>query len=583
MGRDVRLCVLTAPEQRCVDDIPDATLKTLTVTGSDGESAAVDAPLSPERTLSVWGTTTPPPPSTYATSTPDGFTLHPLPPPPPGTSTPFHRAVATSTTLIAGAQATTTPHRAVVPTDATWATVAGSTASPHGHVVVFDDRGRTLADGRAPLIPGANPVIAATMVDGYSARYHVEVTRTERALADNADDAEVAGQDFGSGSDHVAQSFEVGRNEPIAAIRVWFHAVPENAAVTAALYVPDPMNTDNPGTKRTDLELAGEALRPGMNTFKMPDEAALTPGRYFLYLTVVGGADAGLVLQAGADSERAKLFGWSIADGLRRSGGAGNWSGSATPFGMAVMAATGVRSDAELTSLELTDGAGNPIVLDPPFASATTQYAKTVPFRIAQVTVVPTRADDNAVLEWLDGDDNPIEDGDPDTDGHQIGLGIGEKTVRLRLTAEDKVTVRTYTLVLTRTENDVPAFAEWVYAAAISIPGRPSTSRTVRSRLSKRNPRRFMPVSILRWHDTVTPRRAAASLSARAAKGDDTVGVSPWVNTPSRSLMPRAPKTRIGARMPPSRRVTASSMSAQASMAAPACSRARATGTAPCP
>ena len=92
-----------------------------------------------------------------------------------------------------------------------------------------------------------------------------------------------------------------------------------------------------------------------------------------------------------------------------------------------------------------------------------------------------------------------------------------------------------------------------------------------------------MPVSILRWHVTATPRRAAASLNARAANGDDTVGVSPWVNTPSRSLMPRAPKTRIGALIPPSRKVTASSMSAQASIAAPACSRARATGTAPCP
>ena len=92
-----------------------------------------------------------------------------------------------------------------------------------------------------------------------------------------------------------------------------------------------------------------------------------------------------------------------------------------------------------------------------------------------------------------------------------------------------------------------------------------------------------MPVSTFRWHATAAPRRAAASPSARAAKGEETVGVSRWVNTPSRSLTLRAPKTRMGARTPPSRRAAASSMSAHASMPAPADSRARATGTAPCP
>ena len=59
-----------------------------------------------------------------------------------------------------------------------------------------------------------------------------------------------------------------------------------------------------------------------------------------------------------------------------------------------------------------------------------------------------------------------------------------------------------------------------------------------------------MPVSILRWQRSATPRRAAAACSARAAPGVEIVGVRSCSNTPSRSLTLSAPKTRIGARTP---------------------------------
>jgi TRAP-type C4-dicarboxylate transport system substrate-binding protein len=56
-----------------------------------------------------------------------------------------------------------------------------------------------------------------------------------------------------------------------------------------------------------------------------------------------------------------------------------------------------------------------------------------------------------------------------------------------------------------------------------------------------------------------------------------------WSKTPLTSLTLSAPKTRIGIRMPARRRSTPSSMSATASIVAPARSSAAPTGRAPCP
>ena len=67
-----------------------------------------------------------------------------------------------------------------------------------------------------------------------------------------------------------------------------------------------------------------------------------------------------------------------------------------------------------------------------------------------------------------------------------------------------------------------------------------------------------------------TPCCAAAACSARAAPGVEIVGVRSCAKMPSRSLTLSAPNTRIGARTPACRSTMPSSMSAQASIAAPA-------------
>jgi len=127
------------------------------------------------------------------------------------------------------------------------------------------------------------------------------------------------------------------------------------------------------------------------------------------------------------------------------------------------------------------------------------------------------------------------------------------------------------------------ADAKCVKIASSRRCGLASTSGSVRSRLSCRKPSRFMPVSILRWYPIVAPRAAAAACTARAADGLEMVGVSECSKRPARSLTLSAPKTSTGTCTPARRSTTPSSMSAHASIVAPAASRASATRSAPCP
>ena len=76
---------------------------------------------------------------------------------------------------------------------------------------------------------------------------------------------------------------------------------------------------------------------------------------------------------------------------------------------------------------------------------------------------------------------------------------------------------------------------------------------------------------------------AVTAGTARAADGVEMVGVRAKSKRPSRSLTLSAPKTRIGTVTPARRRTIPSSMSAHASMVAPACSSASATRPSPCP
>ncbi len=106
-------------------------------------------------------------------------------------------------------------------------------------------------------------------------------------------------------------------------------------------------------------------------------------------------------------------------------------------------------TDATLSGLELSEGR-----LDPAFATGTSDYTAAVGYTVTRITVSPASNDANAALEFLDGSDNALADADGSTDGFQVDLAVGVTTIKVQVTAEDGLTMNTYILTVTRTEED---------------------------------------------------------------------------------------------------------------------------------
>ena len=117
-----------------------------------------------------------------------------------------------------------------------------------------------------------------------------------------------------------------------------------------------------------------------------------------------------------------------------------------------VLPAADPGTNAELSALVLSAGA-----LNPAFDQEITSYAATVGNAQSSITVTPTTVNANATVEYLDGGDQPLTDADTGTNGHQVALAVGETTVRVKVTAADTTTTRSYTIVITRSGATVEA------------------------------------------------------------------------------------------------------------------------------
>ncbi len=123
-------------------------------------------------------------------------------------------------------------------------------------------------------------------------------------------------------------------------------------------------------------------------------------------------------------------------------------------------------TDADLSALSLSAG-----TLAPAFDPARTSYTASVEHSQSRVTVTATASDAaNATVEFLDGDDMTLVDADGNTEGHQVDLAVGDNTVKVKVTAEDNATIRTYTLVVTRAESDNTDLSD-LKVNGVSVPG----------------------------------------------------------------------------------------------------------------
>ena len=103
---------------------------------------------------------------------------------------------------------------------------------------------------------------------------------------------------------------------------------------------------------------------------------------------------------------------------------------------------------AELSSLILTGA-----TLYPSFAARTTSYKASTGYLDTQITIAATPRRDDSTVEFLDESNQPLTDGD-NAVGFQVVLSVGENVVRVRVTASDNVTTKTYTVTVSRAGED---------------------------------------------------------------------------------------------------------------------------------
>ena len=101
--------------------------------------------------------------------------------------------------------------------------------------------------------------------------------------------------------------------------------------------------------------------------------------------------------------------------------------------------------ESELSTLSLSAG-----TLTPAFTASTTDYSANVDYSNEQITVNAMTSRDNTRITVLDGADMEIPDANDYTEGHQVGLIVGENVIKLRVTAQDNAVLQTYTVSVTR-------------------------------------------------------------------------------------------------------------------------------------
>ena len=120
-------------------------------------------------------------------------------------------------------------------------------------------------------------------------------------------------------------------------------------------------------------------------------------------------------------------------------------------------------TDATLSALALSG-----VTLSPAFDADTETYTASVANSVATTTVTAMATDAGATVAVT-----PSTDADAVTSGHQVNLGVGPTTITATVTAEDGMTTKTYTVVVTRAAQTctVPTGGIWgacLTAATIS-------------------------------------------------------------------------------------------------------------------
>ena len=151
-----------------------------------------------------------------------------------------------------------------------------------------------------------------------------------------------------------------------------------------------------------------------------------------------------------------------------------NWS-SDTHVTLRLRRAVALSTDATLSGLTVYDGSSN-LTLSPTFASGTEAYTASAAYDIATVTVTATKNQADATVAWLDASDATLVDADTNAAGRQVALAAGANTFKVKVTAEDGTTTKTYTVTVNRaspscTPNTGDLWCGVVTVGSLATPG----------------------------------------------------------------------------------------------------------------
>ena len=149
----------------------------------------------------------------------------------------------------------------------------------------------------------------------------------------------------------------------------------------------------------------------------------------------------------GGNGNNGENGGNNLVDGNTGNGGTPGTPG--IPGGPGTGQPRQLSPDATLQNLELKDGE-NDVPLNPAFTSDNTKYAASVENHVTQVTVTPTPTHPQAQVTYLDQNNRVLTDASDRDNGFQVDVAAGDTVIKVKVTAEDGRTMKTYTVTVTR-------------------------------------------------------------------------------------------------------------------------------------
>ena len=246
------------------------------------------------------------------------------------------------------------------------------------------------------------------------------------------------------------QAFTTGNNAlgyVLNSVELYFTRRSASAShISASLHR---MDSGEPGDKLANLGNP-DSIVVGSNVFSAPAATVLSAGTdYAVVLSISDNWYLGGTYSRREDS--GSQSGWSIEDtyynllGSEYTAPAGRFSLMIRVNGVVTQPPS---DDATLSGLTLTDS-GGAVEIDPVFTADNLGYTTLVPRGVTSITLDATANHSGASLKFMNGKEMDIMDVDPDTEGFQVALMVGENIFKVQVEAENG-NKRVYTVNVTR-------------------------------------------------------------------------------------------------------------------------------------